>query len=174
MKKITVLFIAMVAVLAAGCGTDKSGASEPDETVRLVASEPTLPSDFEQMSVAQKTRGFLAVSVNEQDAFETAWTDYGMEDGRPELDFKEEAAIFISLQESSSCPNRPESFDTTAESGELGVHFEPLPDVCTADLAPRTLVISVKKEIAGDLKTIRLYLQQQEVSVPLLGLQVEY
>ncbi|GEM_PF-4193031 len=174
MKKITVLLLAMVAVLAVGCGTDKSRSSEKDETVRLAASEPTLPPDFEQMSDAQNTRGFLAVSVSEQDAFKTAWNDYGMEAERPELDLKEEAAIFISLQESGSCPNKPESFDTPAESGELGIHFAPLPDVCTADLAPRTLVFAVKQEIARDLKAVRLYLQQQEVSVPLLGLQVDY
>lgn len=174
MKKFALLLLVMAAVLAGGCGVNKNGSAEPEETVRLVASEPTLPPDFEQMSSAQKTRGFLAVSVMETNAFGKAWSDYDMAGGRPEVDFQEDAVYFISMQESGSCPYVPETFETSEHPGELSVRFAPLAEVCTADLAPRTFVIAVKKELAKELTAVRLYLQQQEVSVPLLGMQVDY
>ncbi|WJY28275.1 hypothetical protein [Sporosarcina trichiuri] len=177
MRRIVLLsLLTLAAVVMAACGQSKEngnaeketngGSAALEESASLAASEQTLPPDFEQRSAAEEPEGFLAELTEDDDSYEAAWKLYGMEGERPDIDLSGQSVLFLSLQESSSCPHVPDTMELDGQ--QLAIEFEPLPDVCTADLAPRTLVFTVKKTKDEEaLSSVLLKLPQQDVKVPI-------
>ncbi|WP_040286450.1 hypothetical protein [Sporosarcina koreensis] len=182
-KLMMIALLVLTAAALAACGQGKDdgngtnenngGSAAPEETASLAASEPTLPPGFEDRSNAEEPKGFLAELADENKAYEHAWEAYGMEGERPDIDLSDQSILFVSLQESSSCPHKPDTMELDGQ--QLTIGFEPLPDACTADLAPRTLVFAVKKmDDDKALSSVLLKMPQQDVKVPVTPYDTEY
>lgn len=175
MNRLTVFFMMGVVFIMAGCTSDKSNKGETEsEMAQLVASEKTLPSNFESLSNQSEPKGIQAELVKTQDVYEDSWKEFQLEGSIPEIDFKTNDVLFVGMTESGSCPHILDSLKTNIEESQLVITFEPLEDVCTADLSPRNFVIAVDKKLSSKLTSFRIVTEQKEIEVPILVKSVEY
>ncbi len=175
MNRLTVLFITSVVFVMAGCTSDKSNMEETEsEQAQLVASEKTLPRNFESISNQSVPKGIQAELVKTQDVYEDSWKEFQLERVIPEIDFGTNDVLFVGMTESGSCPYILDSLKTNLEESQLVITFEPLDDVCTADLSPRNFVIAIDKKLASELTSFRIVSEQKEIEVPVLVKSIEY
>ncbi|VDG96971.1 Uncharacterised protein [Lysinibacillus sphaericus] len=175
MKRLTVFFIMGVVFIMAGCTSDKSNNGETEsEVAQLVASEKTLPSNFESLSNQSEPKGIQAELVKTQDVYEDSWKEFQLEGTIPEIDFETNDVLFVGLTESSSCPYILDSLKINIEESQLVITFEPLDDVCTADLSPRNFIIAIDKKLSSKLTSFRIVTEQKEIEVPILVKSIEY
>lgn len=175
MKRLTLFLMMSFVIVMAGCTSDKSYTEDtaPD-MAQLVASEKTLPSNFESQSNQSETNGIQAELVKTQDVYEDSWKEFQLEGSIPKIDFETNDVLFIGMTESSSCPYILDSLNTNIEESQLVITFEPLDDVCTADLSPRNSVIAIDKKLASKLTSFRIVTEQKEIEVPILVKSIEY
>ncbi|MDW0109543.1 hypothetical protein [Sporosarcina aquimarina] len=166
MKKTLILIITCLAILVSGC-TSKEEEQQSPENANLVASEKTLPNDFESTAAVQDPKNHVAVRVTYQKDYEAAWQQFQLEGALPEVNLKENDLLFIGMFESSSCPYEIDTMNVEDGSKELTVNFSPLAEACTADLSPRNFVIAVQKQVASELGSILLVSQGQKTKVPI-------
>ncbi|WOV85815.1 hypothetical protein PGH26_07745 [Sporosarcina jeotgali] len=166
MKKSLLIIMSCLVIIVAGCTAQEKDQPSP-ENANLVASEKTLPSDFEHLAELQEPEGYIAVRVQNQKGFEAMWQKFQFEGEIPEIDLKENDLFFIGMFESSSCPYEIDTMNVEAVSKELTVNFSPLAEACTADLSPRNFVIEVPKEFSSDLDSILFVSQEQQTKVPI-------
>ncbi|MGG0644625.1 hypothetical protein ABE021_11865 [Sporosarcina gallistercoris] len=175
MKRLTLFFIMSVIVVMAGCSSDKSNTAEPhSELAQLVASEKTLPSNFESLSNRSEPKGIQAELVKTQDVYEDSWKEFQLEGTIPEVDFNKNDVLFIGMMESSSCPYIVDSLMANAAESQLTITFEKLNDACTADLSPRNFVIAIDKKLSTELTSFKIVTGQEDTEVPILVKSVEY
>ncbi len=166
MKKSLFLIISCLVLIVAGCTAQEKDQPSPGNA-NLVASEKTLPSDFEHLTGLQEPKGYVAVRVKNQKGYEAMWQKFQLEGEVPEVDLKGNDLFFIGMFESSSCPYELDTMNVEAGSEELTVNFSPLAEACTADLSPRNFVIAVQEEFSSDLDSILLVSQGQQTKVPI-------
>lgn len=175
MKRLTVFFMMSVVFVMAGCTSDKSNMEETEsKKAQLVTSEKTLPSNFESISNQSVPKGIQAELVKTQDVYEDSWKEFQLEGSIPEVDFETNDVLFVGMTESSSCPFILDSLKTNMEESQLAITFEPLDDVCTADLSPRNFVIAIDKKLASKLTSFRIVSEQKEIEVSILVKSIEY
>ncbi|MGN7409452.1 hypothetical protein [Sporosarcina sp. SAFN-010] len=175
MNRLTVFFMMSIVFVMAGCTSDKSNTEETESIqAQLVASEKTLPSNFESISNQSVPKGIQTELVKTQDVYEDSWKEFQLEGSIPEIDFKANDVLFVGMTESSSCPYILDSLKTNIEESQLLITFEPLDDVCTADLSPRNFVIAIEKKLSSKLTSFRIVSEQKEIEVPILVKSIEY
>lgn len=175
MKRLTMFFIMSVVVIMTGCTSDKSNTEEPNlELAQLVASEKTLPSNFESLSNQSEPKGIQSELVKTQDVYEDSWREFQLEGTIPEVDFKTNDVLFIGMMESSSCPYSIDSLQGNAAENQLTITFESLNDVCTADLSPRNFVIAIDKKLSSGLTSFKMVTGQKDTEVPISLKSIEY
>lgn len=166
MKKTLILIITCLAILVSGC-TSKEEEQQSTENASLVASDKTLPNEFESIAAVQDPKNYVTVRVTNQQDYEAVWQQFQLEGELPKVNLKENDLLFIGMLESSSCPYEIDTMKIEDESTELTVNFSPLAEACTADLSPRNFVIAVQKEFSSKLDSILLVTQGQEIEVPI-------
>lgn len=175
MKRLTVFFMMSVVFVMAGCTSDKRNKGETElEMAQLVASEKTLPSNFESISNQSVPKGIQAELVKTQDVYEDSWKEFQLEGSIPEIDFHTNDVLFIGMTESGSCPYILDSLKTNMEESQLAIIFEPLDDACTADMSPRNFVFAIDKKLSSKLTSFRIVTEQKEIEVPILVKSIEY
>lgn len=166
MKKSLILMMMCLAIFVAGC-TSKEKEEKPSEIANLVASETTLPKEFESIARVQDPKDHVAVRVTNQEDYESMWQNFNLEGEIPEVDFKGHDLVFIGMFESSSCPFEIQSMKTDQEAKELSINFTPLDEVCTADLSPRNFVITIPKKVSSEMDSVILNIQDDQTLVPI-------
>lgn len=166
MKNLLFFIISCLVIIVAGCTAQEKDQPSP-ERANLVASEKTLPSEFERLAGLQDPKGYVAVRVKNQGDYEAKWQKFQLEGEIPEVDLKENDLYFVGMFESSSCPYEIDTMNVKAGSKELTVNFSPLAEACTADLSPRNFVIAVQKEFSSDLNSVLFVTQGQKTKVPM-------
>ena len=175
MKKLFAFFLMSAIAMMAGCTSNKSATEESaSEMAQLVASEKTLPSNFESLSNQSAPKGIQAELVKTKDVYEDSWKEFQLEGSVPEVDFETNDVLFVGMTESSSCPYILDSLKPDIEASQLVITFDPLDDVCTADLSPRNFVIAIDKKLSSQLTSFRIVTEQKEIEVPILVKSIEY
>lgn len=172
MKKISLLFLLSLIVIIAGCASNQANEKEINKA-NLVASEKTLPENFGDLSYQSNPKGFQAELVKTEDVYQDSWKDFQLEGEIPEIDFKANNVLFIGMFESGSCPQIIESLNPELDKSQLTIKFEPLGEVCTADLSPRNFVIAINKKISSEVTKIQLISDQTENEVPISTKTIE-
>ena len=176
MRSIKRLFIPLSLLfisLLAGCGSSETNASskntlgQDSPSIRLIASEKTLPDDFYQTAV----QGVLAKKATSQEVFEQMWAEYGLRQTPPEINWQHDAVIFLGVVESGSCPYDVQSVHFEDDKTLLVLlHTEP-DKPCTDDATPRTFVIAVDAQQAA--KAERVVIENFGGLSPMVPLQTE-
>lgn len=166
MKKISFLLVLCLVVIITGC-TSNQADEEEVEKANLVASEKTVPANFGDLSYQSNPNGFHAELVETEDVYQASWKDFQLEGEIPEIDFKANNVLFIGMFESGSCPYIIDSLDPNLDESQLIINFEPLGEVCTADLTPRNFVIAIDKNVSSELTKVQLVTNQMETEVPI-------
>ncbi|MCM3757344.1 hypothetical protein M3197_07555 [Sporosarcina aquimarina] len=175
MKRLTVFFMISVVFVVTGCISDKSNKGEIEaELAQLVASEKTLPSNFDSTSNQTEIKGIQTELVKTKEVYKDSWKEFQLEGSIPEIDFETNDVLFVGMTESSSCPYILDSLKTNIEESQLAITFEPLDDVCTADLSPRNFVIAIDKKLSSELTSFRIVTEQKEITVPIVVKEIEY
>lgn len=174
MKRLSMLFIISIVAIISGCTSDKSKPAEHSpELTQLVASEKTLPINFEKYSEQSEPRGIFAELVNTQHVFENSWKEFELEGTMPKVDFNTNDVLFIGMMESSSCPYIIDSLKGNLAENQLTISFVSLNDVCTADLSPRNFVIAIDKKLSSELSSFKIVTDQENTEVPISVKSVE-
>jgi hypothetical protein len=136
---------------------DDASAAVPDdlfgEEVGSFATRPILPWYM---------RPPVFHLATDQDELETGWEMYHIEGDFPDVDWDEQAVMFLGLAESGSCPWEFSGLSTRDDDllGHLVYDLDHPDDQevgCTADDNPRTFVVSIDREsVAPDAMTVRL------------------
>ncbi len=105
--------------------------------------------------------------------YEDSWKEFQLEGSIPEIDFETNDVLFVGMTESNSCPYILDSLKTNIEKSQISITFEPLDDVCTADLSPRNFVIAIDKKLSSKLTSFRIVSEQKEIEVPILVKSIE-
>ncbi|MBD7908290.1 hypothetical protein [Sporosarcina gallistercoris] len=142
MKKSLILFVTCLAIMVAGC-TSNEKERQSFESINLVASEKTLPSELENIAVVQDPKKPVVARVTNQQDYEVMWHQFTLEGDIPEVNLKKNDFVFIGMFESSSCTYEIDTMKVEAETKELTVDFSPIAEACTADLSPRNFVIAI-------------------------------
>lgn len=140
----------------------------------LIASEKSLPTDFNEVAFKRDTTPsfqYLVKKVVNQSEFEEIWNIYRFEKKIPNVDFHEKDVIFIGVQESGSCPYKIEHIELNPDKNAIGVPLSQPDGACTDDATPRTFVIEVNKEVSKDLKSIVIVQSGAETTIPIDGNQ---
>lgn len=160
-KVIFILFL-FLSLLLTACGNG------PNNAESVIASEKTLPSDFDEMAFQRETSPrfqFMARRAVDQSQFEQTWDMYGFEGEMPNVDFDGKDVLFTGVHESGTC---------ALEVGDIEwfndiVMQVPLiePDrACTADATPRTFVIEIDKEKSSELENLVIVQSGISTTVP--------
>ena len=164
MLEILVLFLLLLSLF--GCSND----SEDNHiNFDFVASEKTLPANFDEIAYDRETTPLFRVLVKKsvnQSEFAKTWNFYGLKKNRPSINFDEKDVFFIGVHESGSCPYKTKNVEVSSENNILTVSLAEPEGACTSDATPRTFVIEIEKEISKDIENVVIVQGGIETNVP--------
>ncbi len=161
MKRIVLLIVVLLVLVSC---------SHNDDLFKLIASEKTLPDNFNQVAFQREESPFYLYEVkmaDNQTKYENAWSLYGLEKEEPTVNFKEKSVVFIGLTESGSCALEMDEVKQGSENNVMAIQLHTPPEMCTADASPRTLVIEIDHEIAKKLDTVFIVEDETQTAVPI-------
>jgi hypothetical protein len=145
--RVRVLALHVVVLLSCGCGTGDAGgqdapAASPPDLARsrgldhaLLASEGTRPDSNRASHAA------LATTVEEASE---RWRHFRMPGTPPELDFSEDAMLFLAGGESTGCPIEPTGLEIDHQASAVVARVRAREGECPSEDRPRTLVYRVR------------------------------
>lgn len=89
---------------------------------------------------------YAARMTNNESDFEKTWESYQLTSKRPPIDFNTKEILFLSVEESGSCPLVLNSQDVKLTEQKIMINLRAPNGNCTADATPRTFVIELPKE----------------------------
>ncbi|MBS4192927.1 hypothetical protein KHA94_22690 [Bacillus sp. FJAT-49705] len=161
------VFLSLLFVI--GCSNN---AEDNQINFGLIASEKSLPMDFDEVAFKRDTKPsfqYLVKKVVNQSEFEETWNIYGFENKTPNVDFDEKDVIFIEVQESGSCPYKIKNIELNLDDKAITVPLSQPDGTCNSDATPRTFVIEVYKEVSRDLKSVVIVQSGAETTIPIDG-----
>ena len=154
-------------LLLFGCSNE---AMNKQVEFHMIASEKTLPANFDEIAFNRKTTPlfqYLVSKVIDPVDFEEKWNSYGFDNKIANVDFKEKGIFFIGVQESGSCPYKIRNIELSSDNKTLTVPLSEPDGACTADATPRTFVIQIDKEIAKNIEALVIVQDGVETSIAL-------
>lgn len=165
-------------------GEDGGDAGAGRVEFRLVASQKTVPRDFDRHAWKRQQvpkYEYLVRRVDQAAPYEAAWKWFRLEGKRPAADFARETVWFIALHhESGSCPLTLADARVDAANRALRVSVAaktPGQDnerpigtglmACTADATPRTFVFTVAKDAVQGVERVVIVEGERETEIPL-------
>ena len=149
-----------------------SNAEDNQINFGLIASEKSLPTDFDEMAFKRNTTPYfqyLVKKVVNQSEFEEMWNIYGFENKTSNVDFNKKDVFFIGVQESGSCPYKIKNIELSSDNNAITVPLSQPDGACTSDATPRTFVIEVNKEVSRDLMNVVIVQSGAETTIPIDG-----
>ena len=165
-KSLLTLALFMSLVLF-GCSNEPNTESNHKD---VIASEKTLPADFNEIAFVRETGPMFEYMVNKSvnsSEFEETWDLYGFESKRPSVNFDEKDVFFIGVYESGSCPYKIQKIELSSDNKTMTVPLPAPEGNCTADGTPRTFVIQVDKETAEKIENVVIAESGYETRVPI-------
>lgn len=143
-----------------------------DENIAsVIFTEKTVPSDFEEAGFKREETPYstyLVKQVTGQEEFNELWDYFRFENVAPEIDFKENNVVFLSLTESGSCPHELDGEDVRVapDKETLEIQITRPKDMCSDDRTARTFVIGVSKEV-NSIKNVEISESNIQTIVPM-------
>ena len=156
-KRKPLLALFMFISLLFGCQSDS-------EDFTMLASEKTLPNNFEEIAYKYGTETILARKAADQAAFDKNWRLYELEQEQPDVDFNEHDVFFIGVYESGSCASEITRVELNEDRTSMTLPISG-PDgakACTSNATPRTFVIQLEKKLIENVKDLVI----EETNVP--------
>ncbi len=166
-KRFLALAVFLSLLFIFGCSND---AEENQINFGLVASEKTLPTDFNEIAFERSTTPYFQYLIKKavnQSEFEEIWNIYGFEKKSSIVDLNEKDVLFIGVQESGSCPYEIKNINLSSDKKDLRVSLSKPDGACTTDATPRTFVIELDKEVSKDLKNMIIVESGTDTTVPI-------
>jgi hypothetical protein len=168
-KKLLLTLGFLSLLLVFGCSNN---AEDRQVNYDLIASEKTVPADFDKMAFKRDTSPYfqyLVKKIDNQLEFEETWNLYRFEKKVPRIDFSEKNIMFIGLKESGSCPYKIKKLELSSNKKAITLTLSKLDGACTADATPRTFVLEVNRKVFRDLKNVVIVVSGSESTIPIDG-----
>ncbi|MFV2047953.1 hypothetical protein ACEWK1_11315 [Metabacillus sp. YM-086] len=165
----TLLALALFMSLLFGCSNDEFDTDSIQNYKGMIASEKTLPADFNEIAFVRETGPMFEYMVNKSvnsSEFEQTWDLYGFENELPIVNFKEKDVFFIGVTESGSCPYKIQNVELSSDNKTITVPLSEPEGLCTSDATPRTFVIQVDKEASEKIGNVVIAESGYETKVP--------
>jgi hypothetical protein len=157
------LFLTLVLV---GC---ESGERTKSNQIKIVESEKVWPLNFNEIAFKREEAPYYSYAVrttsNERD-FEKTWEFYQLTRKSPHINFNTKEILFLSVEESGSCPLVLNSQDVKRTEQKITINLRAPNGNCTADATPRTFVIEIPKENSKKIKEVIILEGGTETTVP--------
>ncbi|WP_276351899.1 hypothetical protein [Cohnella caldifontis] len=143
----------------------------------LLASEKTLPPDFDRIAFTRPTvphYEYVVSRADDEQGMKRLWSDFGLATKVPTVDFEHKRVYFIGVRESGTCPYRLAGPSLSPEGTSLIFGLTGAEGVCTADATPRTFVVAADHSDVEDVTEAVLAEGETVTSVPIRRWSSEY
>jgi len=149
-------------------GYDNSDETETRQ-LRIVESEKVWPANFDEIAFRREEAphySYAVRKVRNQSEFEKAWEFYQLTRKSPHIDFNTNEILFLSVEESGSCPLVLNSQDVKLTEQKITINLRAPNGNCTADTTPRTFVIEIQKENSKERTEVLILEGNTKTTVP--------
>lgn len=144
-----VMAFIMVGVVLQGC----SSTNAQTVTGELIVSEKTLPIKFHELA----DQGVVVYKATNEDEYNKHWEHFRLSDSPGKVDWENQAAIFLGIVESGTCPLQFKSAELNEVKTELLFHLEGKAEqACTDDATPRTIVIAMDASEISNVSFVKI------------------
>lgn len=166
-KRLGLFALFFLLSLVFGCSI-KGGNEVGSIEETLIATEKSLPDNFEQIATIQNQQQLFIVRVKNAKDYKEMWHQFQIKEELITIDTNKKNIYFIGLFESSSCPYEIEYLGSNTESGELEVHLSSEDGDCSADNSPRNFVLAIDKDISIKLSTLVVIKDSEKLELPII------
>ncbi|MEH7886694.1 hypothetical protein V7654_20525 [Bacillus sp. JJ1609] len=165
-RKFALSFAIFFSLVLIGC--ESSDETETSQ-IRIVESEKVWPVNFNEIAFKREESPYYSYAVrttsNESD-FEKTWEFYQLTRKSPQINFTTKEILFLSVEESGSCPLVLNSQDLKLTEQKITINLRAPNGNCTADATPRTFVIEIQKENSKERTEVLILEGNTKTTVP--------